>query len=91
MARDCTVNKGAAFVGDNPGSGPGGSPSQAMVKGGFDSEYASLMAELGKQERALAPILGGVHGEAESATSHQAALAFPLGAVPRCGNPPWDQ
>jgi splicing factor 1 len=49
MARDCTVNKGVAFTGDPVGGGPGGPPSQAMVKsGGFDSEYASLMAELGE-------------------------------------------
>ena len=48
MARDCTVNKGVAYGGgDSVGPGPG-SPSQAMVKGGFDSEYASLMAELGE-------------------------------------------
>ncbi|KAI0050444.1 hypothetical protein FA95DRAFT_1555561 [Auriscalpium vulgare] len=43
MARDCTVNKdpNASFS-----SGP--SQSSALVKGGFDSEYASLMAELGE-------------------------------------------
>jgi splicing factor 1 len=55
MARDCTVNKGASFVGDSSGSGPGGSPSQAMVKGGFDSEYASLMAELGETGKGPGP------------------------------------
>ncbi|KAF7424277.1 hypothetical protein PC9H_009583 [Pleurotus ostreatus] len=43
MARDCTVNK-------DPNAPPMGSPSQAMAvnRGGFDSEYASLMAELGE-------------------------------------------
>ncbi|KAH9989010.1 hypothetical protein BJV77DRAFT_1061314 [Russula vinacea] len=55
MARDCTVNKGVAFAGDSSGSGPGGSPSQAMVKGGFDSEYASLMAELGETGKGPGP------------------------------------
>lgn len=43
MARDCTVNK-------DPNAAAYGSPSQSMAvgKGGFDSEYASLMAELGE-------------------------------------------
>lgn len=45
MARDCTVRP-------NPNGpiGAPGAPQQAMVqsKGGFDSEYASLMAELGE-------------------------------------------
>src|ERR1700761_8175176 len=59
MARDCTVNKGAAFGGSDPvGPGPGGSPSQAMVKGGFDSEYASLMAELGETGKGPGPDSG---------------------------------
>lgn len=44
MARDCTVKP------DLNGGGSPGSPQQAMTisKGGFDSEYASLMAELGE-------------------------------------------
>ncbi|KAI0312106.1 hypothetical protein OF83DRAFT_689683 [Amylostereum chailletii] len=55
MARDCTVNKdpNAAYN----GGFSGGSPSGAMVKGGFDSEFASLMAELG--ENAKGPSDGG--------------------------------
>jgi splicing factor 1 len=55
MARDCTVNKGASFGIESTGGGPGGSPSQAMVKGGFDSEYASLMAELGETGKGPGP------------------------------------
>ena len=59
MARDCTVNKGANFgVGDPVGPGPGGPPSQAIVKGGFDSEYASLMAELGETGKGPGPDSG---------------------------------
>ena len=38
MARDCTVNRDP-----NASHGP-----PAMMKGGFDSEYASLMEELGE-------------------------------------------
>lgn len=43
MARDCTVNKdpNAQAVSIN-------GPSQALSRGGFDSEYANLMAELGE-------------------------------------------
>jgi splicing factor 1 len=45
MARDCTVNK-------DPNAPPLPSgPSPPMIKGGFDSEYASLMAELGENGR----------------------------------------
>ncbi|KAI0787815.1 hypothetical protein C8Q74DRAFT_1254193 [Fomes fomentarius] len=40
MARDCTVNR-------DPNAGQG-APPPTMLKGGFDSEYASLMAELGE-------------------------------------------
>jgi splicing factor 1 len=60
MARDCTVNKGANFGpgGDPVGPGPGGPPSQAMIKGGFDSEYASLMAELGETGKGPGPDSG---------------------------------
>ena len=59
MARDCTVNKGASFSGGDPvGPVPGGPPSQAMVKGGFDSEYASLMAELGETGKGPGPDSG---------------------------------
>lgn len=42
MARDCTVNR-------DPNAPPQPSgPPPPMIKGGFDSEYASLMAELGE-------------------------------------------
>lgn len=42
MARDCTVNK-------DPNAPPSmGGQSPPMNRGGFDSEYASLMAELGE-------------------------------------------
>ena len=41
MARDCTVNK-------DPNAPPMSSPSPLANKSGFDSEYASLMAELGE-------------------------------------------
>ena len=41
MARDCTVNR-------DPNAGHGGPSPPNMMKGGFDSEYASLMAELGE-------------------------------------------
>ncbi|THH19813.1 hypothetical protein EW146_g1415 [Bondarzewia mesenterica] len=41
MARDCNVNK-------DPNAAAFGGPSPPMNKGGFDSEYASLMAELGE-------------------------------------------
>ncbi|EGN99085.1 hypothetical protein SERLA73DRAFT_54297, partial [Serpula lacrymans var. lacrymans S7.3] len=44
MARDCTVNK-------DPNAVPLGGPSPPSNKGGFDSEYASLMAELGEGGR----------------------------------------
>ncbi|KAF8992292.1 hypothetical protein BDQ17DRAFT_1392872 [Cyathus striatus] len=45
MARDCTVNKDP-----NAPPQPPGAPPQApgLPRGGFDSEYASLMAELGR-------------------------------------------
>ncbi|KAF9532579.1 hypothetical protein CPB83DRAFT_847007 [Crepidotus variabilis] len=46
MARDCTVNKDPNAQASSVG-GPGG-PSQALTRSGFDSEYASLMAELGE-------------------------------------------
>ncbi|KAL4252311.1 Branchpoint-bridging protein [Abortiporus biennis] len=42
MARDCTVNKDPNAIHAPP------SQSMALTKGGFDSEYASLMAELGE-------------------------------------------
>ena len=45
MARDCTVNK------DPNAAVMNGSGSPPMSKGGFDSEYASLMAELGEGNR----------------------------------------
>ncbi|TFY82879.1 hypothetical protein EWM64_g1135 [Hericium alpestre] len=45
MARDCTVNKDAGAANAQFGASP---PSMSMTKGGFDSEYASLMAELGE-------------------------------------------
>ncbi|KAH9958602.1 hypothetical protein BC827DRAFT_1135905 [Russula dissimulans] len=74
MARDCTVNKGIAFGGDSS-AGPGGSPSQAMVKGGFDSEYASLMAELGETGKGPGPdstrgSWGGGVGDITSSSSN---------------------
>ncbi|TFY60809.1 hypothetical protein EVG20_g7281 [Dentipellis fragilis] len=43
MARDCTVNKEAGAI-----NAQFGGPPPPMNKGGFDSEYASLMAELGE-------------------------------------------
>jgi len=51
MARDCTVNR------DPNAPPPLSGPSPPMIKGGFDSEYASLMAELGESGR------GGGGGE----------------------------
>ncbi|RDX57484.1 hypothetical protein K466DRAFT_477598 [Polyporus arcularius HHB13444] len=42
MARDCTVNR------DPNAAALGASSPPSMIKGGFDSEYASLMAELGE-------------------------------------------
>jgi len=45
MARDCTVNRDPNAVHAPP---PPSSNSVALTKGGFDSEYASLMAELGE-------------------------------------------
>ena len=47
MARDCTVNRDPN-AGHGGGGGGGGGPNPNMMKGGFDSEYASLMAELGE-------------------------------------------
>ncbi|KAI0671521.1 hypothetical protein C8Q78DRAFT_972996 [Trametes maxima] len=41
MARDCTVNRDPNAMAHAPSNG-------SMMKGGFDSEYASLMAELGE-------------------------------------------
>jgi len=41
MARDCTVNR-------DPNAPPLSGPSPPMIKSGFDSEYANLMAELGE-------------------------------------------
>ncbi|KAE9395006.1 hypothetical protein BT96DRAFT_886007 [Gymnopus androsaceus JB14] len=46
MARDCTVNK-------DPNAPPP-PPTPSMGRGGFDSEYASLMAELGEPGAAAA-------------------------------------
>lgn len=43
MARDCQVNRDPNAIPNAPPSN-----SMAMTKGGFDSEYASLMAELGE-------------------------------------------
>ncbi|PPR02611.1 hypothetical protein CVT24_002182 [Panaeolus cyanescens] len=42
MARDCTVNKDPAALAASGGQ------STALTRSGFDSEYASLMAELGE-------------------------------------------
>ncbi|KAI0711954.1 hypothetical protein C8T65DRAFT_708073 [Cerioporus squamosus] len=42
MARDCTVNR------DPNAAAHGAVSPPSMMKGGFDSEYASLMAELGE-------------------------------------------
>jgi len=56
MARDCQVNRGiggSSGMGGPPDSGFG-SPTGTVVKGGaggFDSEYASLMAELGESAK----------------------------------------
>jgi len=50
MARDCTVNR-------DPNAPPLSGPSPPMIKSGFDSEYANLMAELGESGR------GGGGGE----------------------------
>ncbi|GBE88265.1 hypothetical protein BKA93DRAFT_751187 [Sparassis latifolia] len=44
MARDCTVNRDPNAV---------HAPPPPMLKGGFDSEYASLMAELGEGGKGL--------------------------------------
>ncbi|CAL1716829.1 unnamed protein product [Somion occarium] len=44
MARDCTVNRDPNAI----HAPPPPSSSMALTKGGFDSEYASLMAELGE-------------------------------------------
>lgn len=55
MARDCTVNKdpnAVALAGLNGQSPP------SMNRGGFDSEYASLMAELGEGARGPAGDVG---------------------------------
>lgn len=43
MARDCTVNRDP-----NAPPPPDGPPPPQITRGGFDSEYASLMAELGE-------------------------------------------
>jgi splicing factor 1 len=48
MARDCTVNKDPNAV---AAFGGGGQSPPPMNKGGFDSEYASLMEELGEGGR----------------------------------------
>jgi splicing factor 1 len=45
MARDCTVNR------DPNAPPPPSGPAPPILKGGFDSEYASLMAELGESGR----------------------------------------
>jgi hypothetical protein len=69
------LTKGLPTVSISPGSGPGGSPSQAMVKGGFDSEYASLMAELGETGKGPGPdsargSWGGGVGDITSSSSN---------------------
>ncbi|GAA5896319.1 hypothetical protein JCM6882_000982 [Rhodosporidiobolus microsporus] len=66
MARDCTQRRGGGGFGGPPGfgspapgmPGAGGPPSVAQQ---FDSEYASLMAELGETTAAppMAPGMGG--------------------------------
>lgn len=63
MARDCTVNK-------DPNAAAYGPPSSSMAvgKGGFDSEYASLMAELGETGKA-----GGGGGGGDPARGSWAA------------------
>lgn len=47
MARDCPVNRDPTAAMQQPMDGPG-----ALIKGGFDSEYANLMAELGEGGKA---------------------------------------
>lgn len=71
MARDCQVNRGGNMMGGMGGppgiDGPPGIGASGMggelVKGGpggFDSEYASLMAELGESAKpSAAPGYGG--------------------------------
>ncbi|KAJ8474056.1 hypothetical protein ONZ45_g16080 [Pleurotus djamor] len=79
MARDCTVNKDA-----NPAAAAmGGSPSQAMTmnRGGFDSEYASLMAELGE---------GGKNAGADANKAHWAGPSTGHDITAGGSNiPPW--
>ena len=58
MARDCQVNRGGNMMGGMGGPGMGGE----LVKGGaggYDAEYASLMAELGESAKPAAPGYGG--------------------------------
>lgn len=47
MARDCPVNRDPTAAMQQPMDTPG-----ALIKGGFDSEYANLMAELGEGGKA---------------------------------------
>lgn len=79
MARDCTQRRGGGFGAAPPGFPPvpgpdGGPPSVAQQ---FDSEYASLMAELG-ETTAAPPISGGAPGG-------------PVGAGPAAPQEPRDE
>ncbi|GAA6003007.1 hypothetical protein JCM10207_001940 [Rhodosporidiobolus poonsookiae] len=87
MARDCTQRRGG--FGGPPGFGapPGGAPNPVAQQ--FDSEYASLMAELG--ETTAAPPMAQMGGPAGSPAGPGAVPAPPQQPVDENGNkiPPW--
>ncbi|KAM0789319.1 hypothetical protein ACM66B_000156 [Microbotryomycetes sp. NB124-2] len=83
MARDCTQRRGG--FGGPPGPGgpaPPGAPNGGVAQQ-FDSEYASLMAELG--ETSTAPPVAGNNGAPDQGSGQ--AGAFNAGAA---GGPPLD-
>ncbi|KAK4048243.1 hypothetical protein OIV83_004948 [Microbotryomycetes sp. JL201] len=89
MARDCTQRRGGGFGGP-PGAGgppPPGAPNGGVAQQ-FDSEYASLMAELGETSTA-APAAGNA-GAPEQGGQSQPGVA---GGYPLDANgqkiPPW--
>lgn len=56
MARDCTINRDPNAPPPPMGPPPPGAPPGGGMARGFDSEYASLMAELGETPNAQADL-----------------------------------
>jgi len=87
MARDCTQRRGGP--GQQFGQQQPGAPQANPVAQQFDSEYASLMAELG--ETTTAPPLGGGPPGAPQQGGGDYGQQPPMNPVDENGNkiPPW--